>query len=42
MLQPPYDDEFNTDQNLIDALDHLCQVDSRGIYSDSNNLVQVP
>lgn len=41
MLQPLYDEEFDTDENLLRAFKVLQQVDSRGYYADSN-FAQLP
>ena len=41
MLQPIYDDEFDTDQGLLDSFEQLAREDSRGVYADSN-FGQVP
>ena len=41
MLQPVYDDEFDTDQGLLESFEQLAREDSRGVYADSN-FGQVP
>ena len=41
MFQPVYDDEFDTDQGLLDSFEQLASQDSRGVYADSN-FGQVP
>ena len=41
MLQPIYDEEFDTDESLLNAFQQLQQCDSRGYYADSN-FGQVP
>lgn len=36
MLQPIYDEEFDTDESLLNAFNQLAAEDSRGAYADSN------
>ena len=36
MLQPVYDDQFDSDERLLESFEWLAGVDSRGAYADSN------